>query len=208
MATVAKGSYQTHDLFGRCGEVGQPSTGRSSLLTPRWRKPDSNHRSRVTRPSFEAGSCHFCLIPRTRKSRREREPTPRGCGAPPAEPMVRIRLPPGGESFRNSTGCRKSASSRQAVDCGAAFRQYERHIGLRPRSFSLDHWWEVPFRRGRRLERALEMLNPNMKGWGAYEFARRQAEQLRADREATSERAEPTWAPGSTEWLAEQKKSS
>ena len=33
---------------------------------------------------------------------------------------------------------------------------------------------------------ALEMLNPNMKGWGAYELARRQAEQLQAEREATS----------------------
>ena len=55
---------------------------------------------------------------------------------------------------------------------------------------------------------ALEMLNPNMKGWGAYELARRQAEQLRAEREATSGRAEPTWAIGSMEWLAEQNKSS
>jgi Terminase RNaseH-like domain len=55
---------------------------------------------------------------------------------------------------------------------------------------------------------ALEMLNPNMKGWGAYELARRQAEQLRAEREATSGRAQPGWAPGSMEWLAEQKKSS
>ena len=55
---------------------------------------------------------------------------------------------------------------------------------------------------------ALEMLNPNMKGWGAYELARRQAEQLQAEREATSGRAEPTWAPGSMEWLAEQNKSS
>ena len=55
---------------------------------------------------------------------------------------------------------------------------------------------------------ALEMLNPDMKSWGAYELARRQAEQLRAEREATSGRAEPTWAPGSMEWLAEQKKSS
>jgi hypothetical protein len=37
------------------------------------------------------------------------------------------------------------------------------------------------------------MLNPNMKGWGAYELARRQYEQLQAEREATSGRAEPTW---------------
>jgi hypothetical protein len=38
------------------------------------------------------------------------------------------------------------------------------------------------------------MLNPNKKGWGAYELARRQYEQLQAARGATSGRAEPTWA--------------
>ena len=53
---------------------------------------------------------------------------------------------------------------------------------------------------------AHEMLNPNMKGWGAYELARRQAEELRAERQATSGRPEPTYAPGSMEWLAQQKK--
>jgi predicted phage terminase large subunit-like protein len=55
---------------------------------------------------------------------------------------------------------------------------------------------------------ALEMLNPNMNSWGIYELYRQQAEKLRAEREATSGRAEPTWAPGSMEWLAEQNKSS
>ena len=55
---------------------------------------------------------------------------------------------------------------------------------------------------------ALEMLNPNMKSWGAYELARRQYEERQAEREAISGRAEPTWAPGSMEWDAEQKKSS
>ena len=54
---------------------------------------------------------------------------------------------------------------------------------------------------------ALEMLNPQMNSWGAFELARRQYEQLQAEREATPRRAEPTWAPGSMEWLAEQKKS-
>jgi Natural resistance-associated macrophage protein len=49
---------QTHDLFGRCGEVGQPSTGRSSLLTRRWREPDSNHRSRVRK----SGRCQVPAI--------------------------------------------------------------------------------------------------------------------------------------------------
>ena len=55
---------------------------------------------------------------------------------------------------------------------------------------------------------ALEMLNPNMNSWGIYELYRQQAENLRVEREATSGRAEPTWAIGSMEWLAEQKKSS
>ena len=45
------------------------SRKRSSQRTQRWRKPDSNHRSRVTRPSFSmpARSCHLCLVPRTRR---------------------------------------------------------------------------------------------------------------------------------------------
>ena len=56
---------------------------------------------------------------------------------------------------------------------------------------------------------ALEMLNPNMKGWGIYELYRQQAERLRAEREARGEVAQsvqPTWAPGSMEWQAEQEK--
>ncbi len=57
---------------------------------------------------------------------------------------------------------------------------------------------------------ALEMLNPDMKGYGMFQFYRRQAEQLRAGREGRGEAAQPTqptWAIGSTEWLAEQNKS-
>ena len=46
-----------------------------------------------------------------------------------------------------------------------------------------------------------------MNSWGAFELARRQYEQLQAEREATPRRAEPTWAPGSMEWLAEQENS-
>jgi predicted phage terminase large subunit-like protein len=52
---------------------------------------------------------------------------------------------------------------------------------------------------------ALEMLNPNMKGWGAYELARQRYEELQAERGAASGRPEPTWAPGSMEWRAQQK---
>src|SRR6516165_2789425 len=43
---------------------------------------------------FSTPAHHFCLTPCTRKSRRERQPTPRGCRAPPAESMVRILFPP------------------------------------------------------------------------------------------------------------------
>ena len=53
------------------------------------------------------------------------------------------------------------------------------------------------------------MLNPNMKGWGIYELYRQRAERLGAEREARSEMAQsvqPTWAPGSMEWQAEQEK--
>jgi predicted phage terminase large subunit-like protein len=53
---------------------------------------------------------------------------------------------------------------------------------------------------------ALEMLNPNMNSWGIYELYRQQAEKLWAERGAASGRAEPTWAPGSMEWQAEQEK--
>src|SRR6516164_259167 len=45
---------------------------------------------------FSTPAHYFCLTPCTRKSRRERQPTPRGCRAPPAEPMVRILFPPAG----------------------------------------------------------------------------------------------------------------
>jgi acyl-CoA synthetase (NDP forming) len=73
--------------------VGRKNSG--SRLTPRWRKPDSNHRSRVTRPSFRRRLMSLLLdSPHAKKSRREREPTPRGCRAPPAVPMVRILFPP------------------------------------------------------------------------------------------------------------------
>ena len=54
---------------------------------------------------------------------------------------------------------------------------------------------------------ALERLNPQMNSWGFYELMRRQAERLQAEREATPRRTEPNWAPGSMEWLAQQKKS-
>ena len=56
---------------------------------------------------------------------------------------------------------------------------------------------------------ALEMLNPDMKSYGAYELARRQAEQLRAEQQRDKPQpTQPTWAIGSMEWLAEQNKSS
>jgi predicted phage terminase large subunit-like protein len=56
---------------------------------------------------------------------------------------------------------------------------------------------------------ALDMLNPDMKGWGIYELYRQKAEELRAEQQRDKPQpTQPTWAPGSMEWLAEQNKSS
>src|ERR1700719_4608980 len=72
-----------------------------SHQTPRWRKPDSNHRSRVTRPIFE---CRLGSIPRRpKKSARKRTGTRRG-GRIPAGPMVRILLPPAASQQRTRFG--------------------------------------------------------------------------------------------------------
>ena len=49
---------------------------------------------------------------------------------------------------------------------------------------------------------ALEMLNPQMNGWGHYEFMRRKAQELKEQH--TPEPPKPQWAPGSLEWQAEQ----
>ena len=46
------------------------------------------------------------------------------------------------------------------------------------------------------------MLNPQMKGWGYYEWMRRKAEALK--QQHTPEPPKPQWAPGSLEWQAEQ----
>ena len=78
------------------------------MQTLRWRRLDSNHRSRVTRPSFSTPAHVTCLTPCTRKSRREREPILCGCRPPPAEPMVRILFPPA-ESQQTFGSTRTSA---------------------------------------------------------------------------------------------------
>jgi predicted phage terminase large subunit-like protein len=49
---------------------------------------------------------------------------------------------------------------------------------------------------------ALEMLNPQMKGWGHYEFMRQQAQKLKQQGEP--EPLKTQWAPGSLEYQAEQ----
>src|SRR6516164_9965163 len=83
-------------------------------------------------PKFSTPAHVTCLTPCTPTGRREREPILRGCRPPPAEPMVRIRLPPSGEStnFRflsrrcplfdrmislPSRGPRQKGSSRQSA---------------------------------------------------------------------------------------------
>jgi len=54
---------------------------------------------------------------------------------------------------------------------------------------------------------ALEMLNPAMKAWGLFEYYRREAEKLKAERETAVERPKTRYAIGSMEWFAEHKKS-
>ena len=49
---------------------------------------------------------------------------------------------------------------------------------------------------------AMEMLNPQMKSWGHFEWMRRKAEAL--NEQHTPEPPKPEWAPGSLEWQAEQ----
>jgi predicted phage terminase large subunit-like protein len=51
---------------------------------------------------------------------------------------------------------------------------------------------------------ALEMLNPPMKSWGAYELARQQAEAILAARQHKLQPAPPNPAQGSMEWQALQ----
>jgi predicted phage terminase large subunit-like protein len=53
---------------------------------------------------------------------------------------------------------------------------------------------------------ALEMLNPDMKGYGIFELYRRQAEKLQAEQLDKPQRPQPAYAPGSMEWQAEQEK--
>src|SRR6266404_2990322 len=56
---------------------------------------------------------------------------------------------------------------------------------------------------------ALEMLNPDMNSRGLFESYRQRAEQLLAEQQRDKPQpAQPTWAIGSMEWLAEQNKSS
>jgi hypothetical protein len=55
---------------------------------------------------------------------------------------------------------------------------------------------------------ALEMLNPQMKGWGIYELYRRQAEQRHAEQGSKPQPTQTVHAPGSREWFALQNKSS
>jgi predicted phage terminase large subunit-like protein len=52
--------------------------------------------------------------------------------------------------------------------------------------------------------RALEMLNPEMKARGLFEFYRQEAERVKAERAAAPKPAKPTYAPGSMEYAAQQ----
>jgi hypothetical protein len=97
-----------------------------SHQTPRWRKPDSNHRSRVTRPIFE---CRLGLIPRRpKKSARKRTGT-RRVGRIPAGPMVRILLSPAASLLRT---CRVYRQRQQTLSPEGGLSCFDR---------SLDRFW-------------------------------------------------------------------
>src|SRR5207237_9115598 len=85
--------------------------------TPRWRERDSNHRSRVTRPTFRGRL--MSVGPRQRKSRREREPTARG----------RRRL-------RGTDGSNPASSSSQSV-----LAVNPEAIGEKPRTLAAVCGW-------------------------------------------------------------------
>src|SRR6516225_10896332 len=89
---------------------------------------------------FSTPAHHSCLTPCTRKSRRERQPTPRGCRAPPAEPMVRIRFPPAvslrtiGSSGRLSIAAKEGGDLQHAafaaMVCGTRGNRHLPWVGL------------------------------------------------------------------------------
>ena len=102
------GDRQTDDPAPRlCGEPAPPSLpcasnpppdglrGRlsSSQRTPRWRKPDSNHRSRGRRPAsaWPSGRVRAAVCPLAGITRRRHKPVSKSSYH--AGPMVRIRLP-------------------------------------------------------------------------------------------------------------------
>ena len=74
--------------------VSRPDRQLSSHETRRWREPDSNHRFGVAQPRFQDRLTSLLADCPPTEARREREPTPRGCRAPSAGPMVRILFPP------------------------------------------------------------------------------------------------------------------
>ena len=108
---------------------------------------------------------------------------------------------------RSNTGAEKSAADRLGIDLIPQRSDCESAKGLVPRPEGvpdLAHDDEVDACRV-----ALEMLNPDMKGYGIYEFYRQKAEELLAEQQRDKPQpAQPTWAIGSMEWLAEQNKSS
>src|SRR6202007_1576441 len=53
---------------------------------------------------------------------------------------------------------------------------------------------------------ALEMLNPEMKGWAYYEYMRRAAQAIEEQRKPQPRPDQTAFAPGSMEWQAEQNK--
>jgi hypothetical protein len=97
IVSVHPGQHPTEgiEIAGKPGSrLSKPDAGERRSL--RWREPDSNHWFRVTRPTSQDRLTSPLPDSPPTEIGREREPTPRGCRAPSAGPMVRIRLPPAG----------------------------------------------------------------------------------------------------------------
>jgi hypothetical protein len=81
--------------------------GTESSQTRRWRKADSNHRYRASRPAFVG--CWFPFAPNSPLARSRHEPLskPRLCHV---IPTVQIRLPPPADPIRGKTWSQIPAS--------------------------------------------------------------------------------------------------
>ena len=84
--------------------------------TLRWREPDSNYRFSITRPRFQDRLMSPLPDSPPTEIRSEREPTPRGCRAPSAGPMIRILFPPAASLLRLALRVSATSGERSASE--------------------------------------------------------------------------------------------